>query len=171
MKKIFAFIVLILVFSCTAKKTVTKSDVSQKNDIVATVENHVSDSTQGNTTTNASSSDGTQTTITTVVYDTEKPIEEKTGKPPVKSETTKIIKKDVSQNVTSKADFTTIYNDSTKKETVDKSQIKTKTEVSVTPKKSTFAYIYYILVIGILIVAGFFVYKKFGVIKTFFGFK
>ena len=162
MKKTLVLISLVLLFSCTAKKTLTKSDVSQKNDISTTTSTKTSDVANSATKVDENSVSGTETTINSVVYDTDKPIDVNTGKPPVKSETTKVIKKDNFKKIVSEAVFTTIKNDSTDIKVVDKSKIETETKVSETPKKSTFAYVYYILVIVIVLVVGFFIYAKFG---------
>lgn len=169
MKNPILVLIIILFFSCTAKKNSLHSKIDQQ----TTQQNSISDTRTGQiegkkTVVDQSNSD-LETTTKTTTYDTEKPVDNDTGKPPVKTETTTTTKK------SAKNDIKTDTSLSKKDESTHKDQSKLNEqakEESKTVEKSKPVdgkYYFYILAILTALGLGFLVYKKFAVIKKFLG--
>ncbi|MEI7831280.1 MAG: hypothetical protein WCI31_15990 [Prolixibacteraceae bacterium] len=158
--------VLILFFSCMAKKTLVQSSTDQRTtqqNAVSTTQKSQSDaviSVQGK------SSDSVQTVTQTVKYDTSKPVSEVTGKAPISEETTiteiKIGNKIVSKKIETANSAQSDSTDNSKIETATKEESKA---VEI-PKPPAVKYYFYILITLILLAAGYFVYRNFARIKT-----
>jgi|GEM_PF-1763530 len=159
MKKILSFIlILLLFFAC---KTPSK--------IIDTSQSYVRDNTQVNieethekqeqiTTVTTTATDENSTVVeetTKIEYDTEKPVDESTGRPPVKSETitkkTTTTGKQVNEQTQVAAEIVETHN------VVDQTKVDVETTTVTTheqtPQKPKVAYYYYILLI-LAILAG-----------------
>jgi hypothetical protein len=150
-KNVAALIVAVLLLSCCGSAKITdKHDVElqdkSKVDVVQTHEEQVK--TERVTIIEEYATMVMETVE--VVYDTEKPLDASTGKPPVKTETVK--KKTVVKGKQGQTDAVTSRTaaDSTADRTRRDVNVDAEAEHEETPEKSKFAYIYYIL----LIVAG-----------------
>lgn len=169
MKNSILLIIIILFFSCTAKKNSLHSKIDQQ----TTQYNSISDTKTGQIESKKKvvdqSNNDLETTTETTTYDTDKPVNKDTGKPPVKSETTTTTKK------SEKNDIKTDTSLSKKDESTHKDQSKlneqAKEESKAVEKSKPLDGRYYFYILAILAVAGivFFVYKKFTVIKKFLG--
>jgi hypothetical protein len=103
----------------------------------------------------------------TVGYDTEKPVDVSTGKPPVKSEV--ITKKTITKGRQVQAQMNVADEHTIADSTVDRTQrdvaVAVVTEHEETPQKSSFAYIYYIVLIVAIGAGVYFLNRKFGFVK------
>ena len=169
MKKILFLFIIVLLFSCAPKKLITSTQTATS----SSVHNNVQDATASqtnaqNTVVNQSNTD-TETTIETTVYDTTKPNVPGTDKPPVK-EVKKITKKKTDTGkvqVTSDVNTTQqiTHNDSG----TASNEATTNTLVKEIPKTPAVAYWFWIIIIVLVGIGSFLVYKNFGKIKAFVG--
>ena len=148
-----------LLVSCATKKVVQKS----QSEIRTEVQNNIIDSaiSQKDAVKVASSAStaNEDTETTTKEYDTSKPIDQSTGKPPLKSETT--IKKKASQNADSKVTENTTEKNA--RTVVDKtettSQEKVATTLKETPKTPAIKYWLNLAYLLVAIGVGYVIYK------------
>ena len=167
MKKIIYLLVIILFFACTAKKSVQKSNTEQnteqRNDIADTKESQ----TEATKTVIDQSKANTKLVVKTTNYDTSKPIDPSTGKPPISSETTTTQEESTNSNVN------TEVNSNKKEEAshLDKSkanaQSKEETKVVEKPKPTDWKPYVYVIIFIAVVVSGFIFRNR---IKTLFVF-
>lgn len=169
MKNLISFLIIVLFFSCTAKKNSMHSSLEQQtiqqNDIADTKLNQL----EGKKAVVDQSKSDLETTTETTIYDTDKPVNKGTGKPPVKSESKTTTKKSNKNDV--KTDSTVSKKDESihKDQSKVNEQAKEETKVVEKTKPVDGKYYFYILITLVLLVAGFFVYKNFAKIKTLLG--
>ncbi len=169
MKNIISILVIILLLSCTAKKTTTRSlideKVTQRNEITDLKKNQ----TEVNKTVVDQSNSDLETTTETTTYDTDKPVNKDTGKPPIKSETktttTKSKKNDVKTDIAISEKDESSHKDQSKLH----GQAKEETKVVEKSKPIDGINFFYTLAILVIAVLGFLVYRYFARVKTFLG--
>lgn len=169
MKNAISFIIIILFFSCTAKKTIVRSGFDQQKNQQNAISNITTEQTTEVVSIDGNQADSVQTVTKSIKYDTTKPVSEITGKAPVVEETTitevKIGNKTINKKTEIANNVQSNKTDNSKIETATKENSK----VVVIPKPSAAKYYFYILITLILLITGFFVYRNFAKIRGFFG--
>jgi cobalamin biosynthesis Mg chelatase CobN len=147
-------IIFILFLSCTAKKTIVKTDTQQNITQQNAITDTQSDQTKSAATITGQVSDSTHKVTKIIKYDTTKP-------EPVVSEETTITEDRIGNKVISSK--TEIARD-TKSEVVDNSKIEVETKEQVKtveiPKKPAVMYYFYILAILVVLGAVYWIRKK-----------
>jgi len=168
MKKILYLLIAVLIFSCAPKKVIQQS----KTEVKTETDNNIKDSDKSQidtkkTTTNTEKKTG-KTTTTTTNYDTSKPKDPETGKPPISSES--VTTNEEEENNTS----ATVIDSSAKVNTTheDKSkangQAKADTTVKEIPKTPAIAYWFYIGIFVAVCIGLLFLRRYWTTIKSFF---
>jgi len=168
MKKLISLLILILFFSCTAKKLAVRSkvdaEISQKNEIVDTKKSQA----EVTKTIMDQSNRDVEITTKTTLYDTDKPKDPDTGKPPVKAiiETTqkKAEKNDIKTAIDYTAKEETNHTDNTKLA----GQVKEDNKSVEKTKPPDWKYLFYSIVLILIIIAGFVIYRNFAKVKSLF---
>jgi hypothetical protein len=168
MKNYISILIIILFFSCTAKKTVVQSRAEQKRNQQNAIISTMADQTREIVSIEGKLSDSVQTVTKTIKYDTSKPVSDITGKAPISEETTIMEVKIGNKTINKKTEVT----NNVTSEVTDNSNIQTATKeeskaVEI-PKPPAVKYYFYILIALIFLVAGFFVYRNIAKIKGFF---
>ncbi|MCL6103089.1 MAG: hypothetical protein M1292_11520 [Bacteroidetes bacterium] len=171
MKNLISIFILIIIlfFSCTAKKNSLHTNLEQK----TTQQNSISDTKtgqlEGKKTVVDQSKNNIGTVTKTTLYDTDKPINKETGKPPIKAEI--ITTQTTAQENDVKTDIDLNKKDESthKEESKATEQAKEESKAVEKSKPMDGKYLFYIIVaVGILIV-GFLIYWNFAKIKKFLG--
>ncbi len=169
MKNIYVFIIGILFFSCTTKKTLVQSSIDQRLNQLNNVNIAKSDQTKNVESVLGQLSDSAQKVTKTIKYDTSKPVSEITGKAPISEETTIMEVKIGNKTINKK---TEVANNVQSNKT-DNSKIETATKeenrVVEIPKPPAVKYYFYILIILIFSAVGYFVYRNLARIRGFLG--
>lgn len=167
MKNILYLLVLILFFACTAKKTVQKSNTEQNteqhNDITDT---KTSQLVSKKTVVDQSRANA-KLVVKTTNYDTSKPIDPATGKPPISSETTTTREESTNNDVNTEVNTTKKEDAAHEDKSKANAQFKEETKVVEKSKPINWMpYIYTFIFIAI-VVSGFIFRNK---IKALFVF-
>ncbi len=170
MKNLIVLLLISLLFSCAAKKSIVQSHEDLASIQKNAISNLIDDQTKVSTVMDAQSLDNTKKTTTKIKYDTSKPVSQSTGKPPVESEVITVVEK----NGSTTTKETHQVQNNVKKIEIDNSKIELK---SITDKKELIKteapavkYYFYIFLLGIAIVAVLIIYKNLEKIKAFFSF-
>jgi hypothetical protein len=175
------FIPLFILFSCHAPKNViqrTKVDQQTKVDQNVVLKNEIADTKKDQTDAAKSVKDHSEGTIEwitkTVTYDTDKPTDPKTGKPPVKSESIITERnsglRDIQSDTGIKAKKEETHKDNSKTETATNGQVNTSQKVKLNEKVKSPAVKYWLWILVIVIgsAVGLVIYWKWTKIKLFF---
>ncbi len=169
MKNLISILIIVLFFSCTAKKNMLHTKTDQQ----TTLQNSIADAKTSHIDAVKvvvdHSADSVETVIKKTTYDTSKPVDQSTGKPPVLEESittqTKVRQKTIKTGIG--------ISDKQESSRVDesKSVINSKQEIKSTEKSKPWdgKYIFYALALIALFVTAFIIYKKFATIKKFLG--
>jgi hypothetical protein len=166
---LLACIIIVPAFTCygcrTAKITDTAATGLRDNsrlDVVQTRSSHESLSVAA--TTDAAETETTTTETTTTIYDTDKPVDATTGKPPVKSETTirKVMERGKTEQMLRLESAERTAHDSLSDRTKNDLLLTVETQHTETPKTPAIAYWWYIVATLAVIAAGWFLNKNFG---------
>ena len=170
MKKIFVFCVFCLLLSgCGPVKVADRADVEVRDKSrVDVVETHAEQTrTERATTVTTDEQETVVEETVAVTYDTDKPADPVTGKPPVKSEVVK--KKTTVKGTQAQAQTNVTAERAAADSTVDRTQrdvdVDVETAHEETPQKSRLAYVFYILLLVAIGAAVWFLNRKFGWIK------
>ena len=170
MKNIIGLLIIVLFFSCTAKKLVQQSKVEQK----TTQQNSITDAKTSQAEVKKTivdqSSNDIEIVTKTVIYDTDKPISETTGKPPVKQEIITTQKNAERNDVKTNIDFIKKDESTHKDQSKADSQREAENKTIEKTKPSGVRYYFYIALIICILLTAFFVRKYLVNIKNFFGF-
>ena len=169
MKKILYLLVIILFFACTTKKSVQKSNTEQNTEQSNDISDTRASQLESKKKVIDQSKANTKLVVKTTNYDTSKPIDPATGKPPVSSETT------TTQEEFTNNDVNTEVNTNKKEEAAHKDKSKanaqSKEETKVADKSRPtnwkfyiYAFIFIALIVGTLIAR-----RYFSRIKAFLG--
>ncbi len=173
MKNQLLILLLLLLVGCkTPAKVVEESQITIRDNSYINIESRHEIQGQNNigTTTDRKENTITKEEIITTTYDTDKPIDNHTGKPPIQSETTThkttfagMQEKEHIQAISYTAESQELT-DQTKKDVL----ITAKTTIKEKPKTYRIAYIFYIIVIMVIVAAGWYFQRKNKWIKKIF---
>lgn len=165
MKNIIYLIILVLFLSCQSKKAVIKSDTKQKVEQQTTIKDAESTQKKADLSVIEQSSTGTETVTETTKYDTSKPTDPVTGKPPIIEESKTTINKNGKRDVTTKViaavNKESTHNDDSKVNAIANERIKT---IEKTKPVDLKLYIFAL----IFLIAGFLVFRYWSKIKLLF---
>lgn len=164
----FIFILIIsMMVSCTAKKSVTQSTFEKSTIQDISIADTKKSQVHTETRVVDQSGDSVQIVERSTYYDTDKPIDQATGRHPVKEETTITTTRIGKSLVVTKQ----VKTEATKVTHTDNSKIQTsvseKQKILVIPKPSAAKYYFFILITLAIIAASFIVYKNFNRIRAF----
>lgn len=169
MKNFIIILAVLFAVSCTPKKMLHKTKSEQKTELKNDIADKKDIETKTDKKIDQQSNDSTQVVEKKIVYDTTKPIDQATGRPPVKEETTitktKIGKRSIIADITTVKKDNSTHTDQSKIDTT----VKTEEKIAEEPKPPAVKYYFYILLTVVLVALSIIIYKKFGWIKSFFG--
>lgn len=165
MKNLIFLVLILLIISCNSKKVVLKSDVQQKVEQETTVRDTEATQIKADLSKVDQSSNDVETVTETTKYDTSKPTDPATGKPPIIEESKTTENKKGKREVTTTAGTTenkeSSHNEATKLKADSDVQVKT---IEKTKPFDLKLYIY----VFIFLIAGFLVFRYYAKIKMWF---
>jgi len=168
MKKYLILLLAVFLFSCAPKKVIQQSKTVAKIE----TDNNIKDSDKSQidikkTTTDTEKKTG-KTKTTTTNYDTSKPKDPETGKPPISSESVTTNEEEENNVSATVIDSTAKVNTTHEDKSKANSQAKVDTTVKEIPKTPAIAYWFYIGIFVVVCVGLFFVRKYWTKIKSIF---
>ena len=168
MKNLIYILVIILFFACSSKKMVhrssTEQNTEQRNNITDTKASRL----EAKKTVIGQSKSNVKIVIKTTNYDTTKPTDPATGKPPIISESTTTQEESENSNVNTVVDSVK-KDESTHKDQGQANAQSKEDSKTVNQSKPTIKYYYYIIGLVVCITVGYLGYKNFSRIKVLFG--